>query len=198
MTHATASNLSFSIATDPDDGAIALIDFNCEVIAQATGLLNLFDSHNASAFAGPVGAHLRHVIEHYDALLSPAIAGFVDYDSRVRDREVERSTALARRRLQALSQRLVANNVPLKSALRVRGLGGLAGDFNFTISSTFGRELVFVASHALHHYALLRPYCQTAGIPLGVDFGKAPSTVAHERASAANHDDGRSTATSTS
>ena len=186
MTHASTSKLSLATTLESDDGAIALLDFNREVIAQATSLLDLFDSHHAAAFAGPVGAHLRHIIEHYDALLSPAIAGFVDYDARVRDRALERSTALARRRLVALSRRLVANNVPLNSPTQVRGQGGLAGDFNFTISSTFGRELVFVASHALHHYALMRPYCQKAGILLSEDFGKAPSTVAHERATTAS------------
>ncbi len=40
----------------------------------------------SSVFAGTVGAHLRHVIEHYDALLFPVVAGEVHYDRRKRDR----------------------------------------------------------------------------------------------------------------
>lgn len=185
MSHSSASQRSFA-ATPINDGAASLIDFNCEVIDQAISLLALYDAHNPAAFTGPAGAHLRHIIEHYDALLSPPTAGVVDYDLRVRDRELERDIALVRRRLQALSKRLAEDATPPETLLQVRGQGGLAGDFDFVISSSFGRELVFVASHALHHYALMRPYCKAAGISVSCDFGKAPSTVAHERTTTAN------------
>jgi hypothetical protein len=40
---------------------------------------------------------------------------------------------------------------------------------------------VFVASHAVHHFALLHAYCLQQGIPIGENFGKAPATVANER-----------------
>ena len=181
MSHPSASQRSFA-ATPLHDGAAALIDFNCKVISQAISLLARYEADKTDAFSGPAGAHLRHVIEHYDALLSPPTAGVVDYDIRVRERALERDIALARQRLQALSKRLSEGAMPLETPLEVRGQGGLAGDVDFVVSSTFGRELVFVASHALHHYALMRPYCQTAGISVSLDFGKAPSTVAHERA----------------
>ncbi len=185
MSHTSASKRSFA-DTPIHDSAAALINFNCEVIDQSIALLALYDSHNPAAFSGPAGAHLRHIIEHYDALLSPPAAGVVDYDLRLRDRELERNIALARRRLQALRMRIAGDTMPPETLLQVRGQGGLEGDFEFVITSSFGRELVFVASHALHHYALMRPYCQAAGISVSCDFGKAPSTVAHERASAAH------------
>ena len=39
---------------------------------------------------GVTGPHRRHLIEHYEALLRPAHSGVVDYDTRPRDRELER------------------------------------------------------------------------------------------------------------
>ena len=67
--------------------------------------------------------------------------------------------------------------------VRVCGQCGGAGEFSFNHPSSIGRELAFVASHTVHHFALLAAHCQQHGIPTPADFGKAPATVAHERAS---------------
>jgi hypothetical protein len=37
----------------------------------------------------------------------------------------------------------------------------------------------------VHHFALLAPHCRQHGIPTPADFGQAPSTVAHARATSA-------------
>lgn len=163
-----------------------LLQFSIDILEQALALVAAHDLPGSPAYASPVGAHLRHVIEHYDALLSPAEPGSVDYDKRPRDREVERQPAVARARLQALQDRLLQwTGVRLAAPLQVRGLGGLAGDFDFAVDSSAGRELVFVASHATHHFALLQAHCKRHGIPIGAKFGRAPATVAHERAALA-------------
>jgi hypothetical protein len=184
------SNTPTSAPADSDidsaSDARRLLRFNREVLAQALILVAAHDGPGRPALAGPVGAHLRHIVEHYEALLGAAADGaLVDYDRRPRDREIERCAALARQRLTALQRRLAAE-VALDTPLQVRGRGGLAGEFEFTVGSTLGRELVFVASHAVHHYALLQTHCAAHGIGLPADFGKAPATVAHERASSCN------------
>ena len=128
------------------------------------------------------GRTSRHVIEHYEALLSPTLPGIVDYDQRPRDRELERSGRLARTRLMALLERLSdSGHLDLDATVSVHGQAGLAGDLGFVVTSTIGRELVSVASHAVHHFALLHAHCLQHGIPTGENFGKAPATVAHER-----------------
>jgi hypothetical protein len=68
----------------------------------------------------------------------------------------------------------------LDGALQVLGRGGLLGDFAFEVTSTLGRELVFAAGHAVHHYAVLMQHCRDHGLPVSAHFGKAPATVAHE------------------
>jgi hypothetical protein len=47
--------------------------------------------------------------------------------------------------------------------------------------STVGRELQFLVSHTVHHFALIRLLLGGEGPVLGPDFGVAPSTVAHTR-----------------
>ena len=159
-----------------------LLQFSIDVLEQALTLVAAHELRAAPPYASPVGMHLRHVIEHYDALLFPLEPGSVDYDRRPRDRELETQPAVARARLQALKTRLLEGpQAQLASPLQVRGLGGLAGDFEFAVDSSLGRELAFVASHAIHHFALLLGHCKQQGIPLGAQFGRAPATVAHER-----------------
>lgn len=160
----------------------ALLRFNRQVLDQALALIALHEDSQAPAYLGPVGVHLRHVIEHYEALLSGAERNAVDYDRRPRDSLLERCPVEARRRVIKLQTQLAPSHLlPLAHPIGVRGQSGPVGELNFTVDSTFGRELVFVASHAVHHFALLQPHCRQHGIDLGADFGKAPATVAHER-----------------
>jgi hypothetical protein len=133
-------------------------------------------------YGGLVGKHVRHVIEHYEALVSPTLPGVVDYDQRPRDPELERSGSLARTRLAAVHQRLNDwGDLDLEATVSVQGQTHFGGELGFVVESTIGRELVSVASHAVHHFALMHGYCLQQGIPIGENFGKAPATVAHER-----------------
>jgi hypothetical protein len=163
------------------------LKFSIDVLAQALTLVALHELPGAPAYGAVVGPHLRHVIEHCEALLSPAEPGSVDYDRRPRDRELECRPAVARARLEALQARLLQwTDAQLAAPLHVRGQGGLAGDFDFAVESSAGRELVFVTSHAIHHYALLQAHCKQHGIPVNAEFGRAPATLAHERAALAS------------
>ncbi len=160
--------------------AARLLRFNCQLIDQALALIAAHDGVGAPDYAQRTGPHLRHVIEHYEALILRGADGVVDYDRRPRDRELERDTGLARARLAALKQQLVNwSDTMLDLPLRVHGQGGPAGEFDFATTSSIGRELVFLASHATHHYALLQVYCEQHGIATDPNFGRAPSTVAH-------------------
>lgn len=160
-----------------------LLAFSRDVLSQALALADAHDAPGRPAYADPVGAHIRHVVEHYEALLHAPESGVVDYDARPRDTALESSARLARLRLKALLATL--SDAPagaLEGPLRVRGLAGVCGDFGFEFGSTLGRELVFAASHAIHHFAVLTPHCQAHGLAMDSHFGRAPATVAHELA----------------
>lgn len=169
------------MATSTSDPC-ALRRFNQALLAQALALAALHETPGVPAYAKPVGAHLRHVIEHYEALLTPEMDGIVDYDARRRDAALEASPRLAQLRLIALQRRLEHVALDLQQPLTVRGLAGLGGEVAFALPSSLGRELVFVASHAVHHFALLVPHLRQHGLPLpGEGFGIAPATLAHAR-----------------
>lgn len=158
-----------------------VIAFNVEVIGQAQALTQAYSARPA-AFAAHVGPHLRHVIEHYEALLQREAGAPVDYDHRPRDREVERVPELAAERLAVivgLLQALLSRpaNEPLSVGLRI----GTQGREFYLSPSTLARELNFVASHAIHHYAIIRPIISAAGVEIPGEFGKAPDTVRHEK-----------------
>jgi hypothetical protein len=162
-----------------------LLGFNQQVIDQALAVVGEHAApgarHSAPPFAGPVGVHLRHVVEHYEALVNGLTLGVVDYDGRPRDRQLESSPTLARDRLLGLRQ-VLGQWTPdvLDRPVQVLGQGGITGDFDFRVASSVGRELVFLASHAVHHFALLAERLQRHGVPVPAHFGKAPGTVANE------------------
>ena len=181
LLHAVPMHRPAPLARYDDVGAERLLRFNIDLLDQAVSLVQAHEHAEAPAFADYAGAHVRHVIEHYEALLLRPDADVIDYDNRPRDRELERCTQRARARLQRLQQRLRAwPAVSLAMPIRVSSRIGAAGEFEFETRSSVGRELVFLASHAVHHFALLQVYCREHGLSMGSRFGVAPATLAHQ------------------
>lgn len=167
--------------THIDDNSAALAAFNCKLLDEALALTASYESPQAPPFDLPTGVHLRHVIEHYEALVFPARSGEVDYDSRRRDRELESRPEEARRRLLALRQKLSEWSSAPGTTLQVRGVTGVTGQIGFTVLSTPDRELAFLASHTVHHFALIRAASGEQQGALDANFGKAPATISYEK-----------------
>jgi hypothetical protein len=164
----------------PNQALVDLINFNVLLLDQAITIIDAVQAQASANFSGMVGPHLRHVIEHYEALVFSASA-LIDYDSRERDRQVEQDPEVARQRVLGLQNQLrQQTQKPPHSALQVRFLGGLTAEHQFTADSSFQRELLFVASHAVHHFAIVQMHCAATGIVLPPQLGKAPATLAYE------------------
>ena len=138
-------------------------------------------STSAREDASPIGAHFRHVLEHYHAFLDGLEEGRVDYDARPRDRRLEEDPDLAI----ASAERIVVRLEELRGRPRWRQLfinsaseAGSADAHDWT-ASTVGRELAFLLSHTIHHYALIRLLAFDQGVRLDTEFGVAPSTLNH-------------------
>jgi hypothetical protein len=54
------------------------------------------------------------------------------------------------------------------------------------LTSTFAREVAFATHHAIHHNAMIAAIAASFGVTIPAGFGKAPSTVNHERTGAAS------------
>lgn len=164
-----------------DPRAETLLRFNRDVLDSALAVVDAYEATAPQRFAECAGPHLRHVIEHYEALIARA-GGAIDYDARVRDPSIERSPAVARGRLQALKTLLGPGGTALLATpVTVRALIGLHGEHSLMTTSTMGRELLFLASHAVHHFAVMKLHARAHGVALADELGKAPATLAHQQ-----------------
>jgi hypothetical protein len=160
-----------------------LIRANLHYLQQAEALLHRLDDEQYSVSAATfynssVGGHLRHCLEHYLSFLDGLEAGKVDYDHRARDEQVETCTRSAVDQVQAISTRLEhLRQSELPVGLLVKMDCG-CDDIEWQ-PSTFGRELQFLVSHTVHHFAMIGGICRSLEVELENDFGVAPSTVRH-------------------
>jgi len=159
-------------------------------LEQAVELCATLDEESFALPIAPVtssiGAHLRHALDFVQAFLRGFESGRVDYDARVRDERLERDPARALEVLRSLVTRLDA--LPAGShgralAIRHEAPPGTPLDEGWHRSSV-ARELDFLASHTVHHYALVALALRLRGIEPHPEFGVAPSTIAHWRARA--------------
>jgi len=137
---------------------------------------------------GTIGKHIRHTLDHYIAAISGLSGAVVDYDRRERGGDVESDVAAAvqavcevRAAIRAIEPAAYAHTVHVRVLVAGHGPEPVEAEFQ----STFARELAFVTHHAVHHHAMIKCIAEEFGTRPGDDFGKAPSTVRHERAGAA-------------
>ncbi|MEM9079173.1 MAG: DinB family protein [Verrucomicrobiota bacterium] len=160
-----------------------LIHANMHYLQQASRLLDsmtdeLFTQPAPSFYNSSVGGHLRHCLDHYDSFLNGITNGKIDYDARMRLPELESKTTNALAKTQEVSQalsNLLSSEPPVGLLVKMDcGLANIEWQ-----PSTSGRELQFLVSHTVHHFAMIGGICNEIGVPLEPDFGVAPSTLRH-------------------
>jgi hypothetical protein len=136
--------------------------------------------------AASLGAHYRHVLDHFLCLAEGIRTGQVNYDERRRNPQLESSVACARLvtgglidELGGLSQGILQRECTVTYSVAYSDSEVEA------VSSNLAREIMFCVGHAIHHYAILRLLCAGVGVTLPYEFGVAPSTLKHLEAEAA-------------
>jgi uncharacterized damage-inducible protein DinB len=126
--------------------------------------------------SGGVGGHVRHCLDHVSALLAARYTGVCAYDGRARGTDIETRRRAALDAITGLI-RVVAGLDPslLDREIDVEIQLDRTGTIGRTRSS-FGRELLYVMSHTIHHNALVALMLRGRGIPVDPHFGLAPST----------------------
>jgi hypothetical protein len=170
--------------------AASLWLYNHHLLGQATDLIVRLKNEALPTFnyGQAIGPHVRHIIEHYTALLAAlgSAQGLVDYDARDRDMRIQSvpdATLTKLWELQATMRRFaetLGQHANLKHPLVTRLQAGNVGELTIEVATTLGRELMFLSSHTVHHFALVGQYSKAAGVDMGHDFGKAPATLAFE------------------
>ncbi|MEM8962703.1 MAG: DinB family protein [Acidobacteriota bacterium] len=159
---------------------------NIAVLAQARDLLAQLDPAHLepSGSTSGVGAHLRHCFDAYRCFLRGLDAdGLIDYDARERDVEVERDPNIALARVDELVCALDALSVDAANQpVRVRHDAAAWEHADPWSQSTVARELQFLLSHTIHHYALIAHLLAVRGVEVDATFGVAPSTLEYRSA----------------
>lgn len=131
--------------------------------------------------SGMIGAHIRHNLDHYLRLIAGKGKGEVDYDQRERDERIERERAYAIKVMRECIAWLEAcESQQLDEPLKIKMDCG-THEAEVWANSTSRRELQFLISHSIHHYALIAILCRLQGIEPPEGFGVAPSTLHYRR-----------------
>lgn len=123
-----------------------------------------------------IGQHVRHVVEMMECLQNGYETGIVNYYERKRDSRIETDKIFAANILQQL---LLHLHQPDK------GLTLLQETTNETVQTTFKRELLYNAEHAIHHMALIKVALREMKIDIvNENFGMAPATIRYKQSTA--------------
>src|SRR5688500_7088907 len=99
-----------------------------------------------------IGAHIRHNLDFVNALLRGVDRRRIDYNARTRDRRLETDREYAIKQLQIACLRLRNITTGIRAHLvMVRS----EIDLDVWHASSVSRELEFLHSHSIHHYALV-------------------------------------------
>lgn len=129
-----------------------------------------------SRMSGSIGGHVRHCLDHASALLAATADRDLSYDSRLRGTPVETDPLTAMIEidrlcveLDDLDERSMGCAIRLRSATR-------RDEPAASVTSSLGREIVFVVQHTIHHCAMIAILLEQIGIAAPADFGYAPTT----------------------
>jgi uncharacterized damage-inducible protein DinB len=166
----------------------SLVDQNRRLIEQGVELLRGLPAEAYSAdptgdgTRPALGPHFRHCLDFYVCFLDGLELRVVDYGSRSRRRNVEIDRGVAIAELERASRRLGTVDVGLMAEpIELRREASDHGESDEWFRSTVGRELQFLLSHTVHHYALIALALRLEGHPVPESFGVAPSTLDHWR-----------------
>lgn len=127
-----------------------------------------------------IGAHIRHVHDHFKSLFIGLKTGVVDYNLRNRDgmEEVNLSISLSENKhiLNQLSKLSVAS-----SKIEIISEINCDSTENLQMTSSVERELLYLINHTIHHAAIIKHLMDKAGISCPPEIGLAPGTATYYR-----------------
>lgn len=167
------------------DTILNAIAQNLHFLGQGQTLLadidpSLFRATDTDGQGGRIGAHFRHVIDFYRCFLDGIQSGRVNYDARQREPELEVEPGRAIEAMRQIAidlERLTPAD--LGRILEAKADAADAANPTSWSASSVGRELIFLTSHTVHHFALIALLLRHNGYQPDASFGVAPSTLVH-------------------
>lgn len=138
-------------------------------------LLNDTQFKQKIAFLGnaSIGGHTRHIIELLKCATDGYNTGTVDYVNRVRDLAIETNKTFAMQQLSLMAEQIKQPDKQMNLVMECCEENTL----NY-VTTTYFREIVYNAEHAIHHLALIRVALREMQLEMvDDDFGIAYSTI---------------------
>lgn len=158
------------------------------VLQQGIDLLHTISEEDFVAthpfcFNSSIGAHFRHNIEHYQLFLKGLADQQINYDLRIRDQRIETDLAYCIETMQIIKQQL--NDLCSQATDQLISMVSPSISKEKKIQTSIERELQFLLSHSIHHYAIIATICYQSNVALPKHFGVAPSTIDHQKTACA-------------
>ncbi|MFT4720077.1 MAG: hypothetical protein ACI9SB_001246 [Candidatus Azotimanducaceae bacterium] len=192
MTHATSSQPYVNHIATMGPAAIELQ----ATVTCLTSLLTLLRSLNSATYREPlplcfdstIGAHTRHILDHYHCLLNGIDGQTINYDNRDRNVLLETCPEAATTRLAATCKQLLAltdlfDKDPPTTVLNAISVDEAIDETVTPVHSTLRRELRFLHSHTVHHLAIIRIMSGMLGLHVESHTGLSPATLQYRQRS---------------
>lgn len=162
-----------------------LVTANTFLLDQAERLLvaledQVYAEPDGNVFGSSLGQHVRHCLDHYASFLNGLPFSKIDYDHRERNPDLECLTECAIIEIERLRQSL-RDTATVDASTPVAVKMDCGGGDKAWHQSTLGRELQFLVSHSVHHFAMINGMCTQRGLSTEEGFGIAPSTLQHRK-----------------
>lgn len=145
-----------------------------DVVNECQNRDDIYDNHN-------IGKHLRHVYDHFIAVMNGSASGDINYNLRNRDSMIERDINASYQQLAALVTWVENLAAPAEEVVQVISEVDCAKEQSQTFTSTLGRELLYLINHTIHHLAFIKLLLSHQNIMLPEAIGLAPSTASYLR-----------------
>ena len=149
-----------------------------EVAAVIAGLSpDVYRARPLPDVSGSIGEHVRHCLDHIDALVSADRSSDLSYECRRRGTAVETEPAAALRAIQLLRINIAVGRWSAGAHEPIFVSATMSRDGKVvTGMSTIAREMAFVLNHTIHHQATIALLASLQGCGVPDDFGYAHST----------------------
>jgi len=132
----------------------------------------------APAFMSSAGAHIRHILDHYNSIINGLPEGLVDYDKRSRGGVIESCPEAAQASIKEISTFLKTLTAEqLQQNIKLSTEVSVSDKKVIIVDTTVAREIIFVGSHAVHHLATVKHIAQAQQLDIDSALGIAPATA---------------------
>jgi uncharacterized damage-inducible protein DinB len=153
--------------------------FHINMLSQVADLVKKFNSEEFTTSIpvlnnSTIGQHVRHIVEFYVCLCVGSGNGIVNYEDRKRDLLLETVPSFVLEKIEDCKKFIQDEDLEKQVILE-----HLIGDLLCKIPSSVSRELIYLAEHSIHHFAIIKiGMCQAfPDKNLPTNFGVADSTV---------------------